>query len=254
MNIYTVQFDIQWHSPEANFRKIERLLEKKDLKNSIVVLPEMFNTGYTMHPEEVEGYAQITINWLKNFSYTNNCLITGSIPVNNEGKYFNRLYAFAHGNNVAIYEKRHLFSNAGEDKIYSAGNSIISTKYNGLSIRFAICYDLRFPVWLRNTELYDILIVVANWPAKRDKIWEILLKARAIENQATVVGVNRIGTDKNGFSYAGNSLIINAKGEILAKCNDNEAVCKINFDKKEQDGFREKFDTLKDADNFNIIL
>ncbi len=254
MKIFAVQYDIEWHNPEENFKKIETLLQNKALKGSLVVLPEMFNTGYTMKPAETVHTASLTSEWMSAFSATHGCLIAGSIPTEENGKYFNRMYVYAEGKKLAQYDKRHLFSNAGEDKIYSAGNSISVFEYGGMRIKAAICYDLRFPVWLRNTERYDLLLIVANWPAKRAAVWETLLKARAIENQAYVAGINRTGKDENGFVYNGGSMIIDAKGNILAKCTEDETVCETTVSKIELEEFRNKFDTLKDVDNFKIIL
>ena len=236
-------------------KKIINFLQHEHLQDSIVVLPEMFNTGYSLqYSDIVSSSMEITKQFMSDFSKKNKCLIVGSIPFKEGNKLYNRLLAYSNGKKIAQYDKRHLFSNANEDKLYSPGKEIIVFNYQNIKIKPAICYDLRFPVWLRNKENYDLLIIVANWPAKRLHVWETLLKARSIENQCFVVGVNRVGTDKNGFVYNGNSMFIDPKGKIIAKCTDKEEVCKVEFDKKELEEFRKKFDTLKDADNFNILL
>ncbi len=254
MKIFAVQYNIAWHNPEQNFKTIETLLQDKNLKGAIVVLPEMFNTGYTMHPELVYGFKDATLNWMSAFSAKHQCLLAGSLPVKENNKFYNRMYVYANGKKLAQYDKRHLFSNAGEDKTYSPGHSISTFEYKGFQIKAAICYDLRFPVWLRNQERYDLLILPANWPAKRLKVWRTLLTARAIENQSYVIGVNRTGIDNNGYEYHGNSMIIDAKGDILAQCTEDESVCEAEISKTDLEAFRHKFDTLKDADNFNILI
>jgi omega-amidase len=256
MNFFAVQFDIVWEKIQENLEKIERLLDNAgELKGGMIFLPEMFATGYTMKPSEVLEDVKVAIDWLKQFSRENNCLIGGSLPVFDNGKFFNRFYIYADGKELAIYDKRHLFSNAGEHKVYCGGNKIVTFEYNGWKVKPVVCYDLRFPVWLRNTEGYDLLVVVANWPAKRDEVWRLLLKTRAVENQAYVLGVNRVGEDGNGFEYAGSSVFVDAKGKIIADMENKEGVMAVrDVSKKELYEFRNKFDTLKDADKFNIIL
>ncbi len=256
MNFFAVQFDAVWEDVRGNFEKINALLEDEgDLNGSMIFLPEMFATGYTMRPERVVSKIPEVVERLKEFSREKNCLIGGSLPVYDDGKYYNRFYVFAEGEEVAVYDKRHLFSNAGEHKVYVAGNRIITFNYNEWKIKPVVCYDLRFPVWLRNAEGYDLLVVVANWPSKRDEVWRLLLRARAIENQSYVLGVNRIGTDGNGYEYSGSSVLIDAKGKIIADMKDKEGVLNVrNISKEELYDFRKKFDTLKDADNFKFEL
>ena len=148
-----------------------------------------------------------------------------------------------------------MFSNAGEHEVYAGGSKIVTFEYNGWKIKPVVCYDLRFPVWLRNTEGYDLLVVVANWPSKRDEVWRLLLRARAIENQSYVLGVNRVGTDGNGYEYSGSSILVDAKGKIIADMKDKEGVLSVrNVSKEDLYDFRKKFDTLKDADKFKVEL
>jgi len=255
MKVFAVQFDIKWEDIHYNLEKIESLLaEQTGLEGSAVFLPEMFATGYTMQPSKVVSGISIATGWLKEFSYKHKCLIGGSLPVEDNGKFYNRFFVFANGEEVARYDKRHLFSNAGEDKIYSAGDKEVVFSFGEWKFKIAVCYDLRFPVWLRNKENYDILVIVANWPCKRNEVWQTLLTARAIENQSIVTGVNRTGTDGNGFEYCGNSLIIDEKGKILGNIKQDEGVLSVTLDKEKLIQFRQKFDTLKDADKFNIVL
>ncbi len=253
MYILVVQYDVAWENPSANFSKIEQLIHGKNLQERFIVLPEMFATGYSMNVKQIAPMSNRIIDWMQNFSETNKCAIAGSVAIEENGKYYNRLYTFANGKCLVKYDKRHLFSNAEEDKVYSPGIKTKTFTYSDSKIKPAICYDLRFPVWLRNTEHYDLLYIAANWPAKRIAIWKLLLQARAIENQSFVIGVNRTGVDENHYTYSGASLVIDAKGQIILYCSQQECAQEVFLDKTDLDDFRTKFDTLKDADKFNFI-
>ena len=256
MNFFAVQFDVVWEDVSRNWEKIEALLEGEgDLDGSMIFLPEMFATGYTMKPDRVVGKIPEAVERLKEFSREKKCLIGGSLPAYDDGKFYNRFYVYAEGKELAVYDKRHLFSNAGEHKVYAGGNRPVTFDYNGWKVKPVVCYDLRFPVWIRNVEGYDLLVVVANWPAKRDEVWRLLLRTRSIENQSYVLGVNRVGTDGNGYEYSGSSVFVDAKGKIIADMKDKEGVLSVrNVSKEDLYDFREKFDTLKDADKFKIEL
>ncbi len=255
INFTILQFDILWENPEQNIKKIKEKIIEYEIKNTLLILPEMFTTGFTMDAENVfETMKGATICELKNISKTNNIAIIGSIIIKEHNNFYNRLL-YINENRIAKYDKKHLFKMAGEDKIYERGSEILEITHRNLRIRPLICYDLRFPVWSRNNTSYDVLIYIANWPEKRKTVWKQLLIARAIENQSFVIGVNRIGTDFNGLKYSGNSIIINEKGEIVYEALNKKEDCKtIKISKQEIDKFRNKFPVLEDKDNFNFLV
>jgi predicted amidohydrolase len=211
------QTDIIWEDIDANLnalsKKLEGMLEDVDA----VILPEMFVTGFTMRSrdlaEEMNGKS---ITWMQMASDRYNCAISGSLIIRYQDNYFNRFIWMDPGGKITTYDKRHLFSIGGEHKHYTPGKSNTIIEVNNFRIRPQICYDLRFPVWSRNTDNYDLLLYVTNWPAVRRDVWISLLKARALENQAYVIGVNRVGKDGMGIDYVGDSLAYNAKGQIIA--------------------------------------
>ncbi len=206
LKITIIQSELVWENSAQNrqvfLEKIKSISEVVDL----IILPEMFTTGFTMNPEKVaETMDGETIHWLKYLAKEKNTAITGSLIIKEGNKYYNRLVFVHPTGEIKTYDKRHTFTLAGEDKIYTAGNKKLIVAYKGWKICPMICYDLRFPVWSRNTDDYNLLIYVANWPKPRITAWSTLLKARAIENMSYVVGVNRIGADDNGHEYSGNS-------------------------------------------------
>ena len=189
-------------------------------KTDIVVLPEMFNTGFSMNPEKLsESPESETFDWMKNIAEKGNFGICGSYIVKENMKFFNRWIFVSPEKESWHYDKRHLFSMAREDKFFSSGKTRLIFSFRGVRISPFICYDLRFPVWSRNRNDYDLMIIAANWPESRREVWITLLKARAIENQCYVAGANRIGTDGEGIKYCGDSVIINPRGEIIASAN-----------------------------------
>lgn len=253
LHISCVQFDVSWESIKTNLSKIDALIN--GLETDLIVLPEMFSTGFSMKPERcAETMKGESISWMKKTAHEQNTAIMGSLIIAENGDYYNRLIFVYPKGEIEFYDKRHLFTLAGEDKVYTAGNSKMIVDYLGWKICPMICYDLRFPVWSRNTEEYDILLYVANWPKPRISAWDTLLKARAIENMSYVVGVNRIGEDGNNLSYVGHSQGIDMLGEPLRNHDySKEGVVQITLDKLTLESTRSKFQFLNDKDSFSII-
>lgn len=253
LRISILQTDTIWQNPAANRAKIEQHIPSKN-NTDILLLPEMFTTGFspqnTIYSESMSG---ATVEWMKKTAVNNNCAIAGSIIISENNTCFNRfIWAFP-DKNVEYYDKRHLFSFAGETKLFSKGEKRKIIQYKGWRILPQICYDLRFSVWSRNLADYDIAIYTASWPKQRIEIWNSLLVARAIENQIFVIGINRVGIDGNNIKYNGHSQIIAPTGEIVNKAQtDNETLLNdtLNYDTLEQ--WQQKFPALKDADKFDI--
>lgn len=235
-------------------QKIASIQEKAE----VVVLPEMFSTGFSMKPKELaETMDGETLQWMKRVAAERKIILTGSVIIEEEGNYYNRLIWMLPNGQYGVYDKRHRFAYAEEDKHYTAGNKRLIASVKGWKINLLICYDLRFPVWARQQAQpgemeYDLLIYVANWPERRAQAWKTLLQARAIENQSYVVGVNRVGDDGNDIHYSGESMVIDPLGEILYTKKDAEDIFTIELDKKHLDTVREKFPFWKDADDFTI--
>jgi predicted amidohydrolase len=255
MKISILQPDLAWEDKSANFRRIERLMSDIDPDTNIVILPEMFTTGFSMNPDKLfEKPLSETYRWLLNIAFKGKYGICGSYIVREKGRFFNRWIMVTPEGRSWSYDKRHLFVMSGEEKSYSRGTERVTLKFGDVRICPNVCYDLRFPVWSRNRNDYDLLINSANWPEARKDAWIALLKARAIENQCYVAGANRVGTDGTGISYCGDSIIINPKGEVLAAAQRNrECVITADISMKELSAFRKKFPVLKDADNFKLI-
>lgn len=252
LNVALIQEDLVWEDSYENLRLFEKYLPELD-KADLIILPEMFNTGFSMNPEKIaQGKRGVAVSWLKEKSIEQNCAMIGSIATEDNGKFYNRLCMSYPCTSVKTYDKRHLFRMGGEHEVYTAGTDNPVWPYFGWKIKGLICYDLRFPVWSRNTENYDLLIYVANWPAPRNEVWETLLKARAIENQCYVIGVNRVGEDGRGISYKGNSMVINARGEVMEQLDDNPGFISCSLSMSDLKVFREKFPVHMDADKFNV--
>lgn len=254
LKITVVQADLLWHDIAGNIAGFDKLLKNLDGPNDLVILPEMFTTGFTMKPdglaESMDGRA---VHRLLEWSALLNADITGSIIYGENGRYFNRLVWVKPDGRILTYDKRHLFRMAGEEKIYSDGQSILTVELAGWKIRPFICYDLRFPVWTRNLRLeYDIAVFVANWPASRSYHWKSLLVARAIENQCYVVAVNRTGTDGNGNYYSGDSSIVDYSGNVVFTRADAPCVKTFELSYGELVAYRESFPAWKDADMFTL--
>jgi predicted amidohydrolase len=253
MKVALIQSALAWENPIENrshlAQKITGFLEDVDL----IVLPEMFSTGFTMNPKAVAETMQgETIAWLQHMAKAKNAAITGSLVIQENGNYYNRLvFVFPNGD-IKTYDKRHLFSLAGEDKVYSAGKEKLIVEYKGFKICPLVCYDLRFPVFARNVENYDLLIYVANWPKPRVNAWDILLKARAVENMCYTIGVNRVGTDNNNHEYVGHSQAVDFLGNSLLEPQESEGVFIVTLDKNTMLETRQKLAFLEDKDDFTI--
>ena len=263
LSITTIQTNLIWEEKTANLRLLEQKIAGIEEKTEIVVLPEMFSTGFSMRAKELaETMDGETVDWMKRVSRENGIVLTGSIMIEEGGNYFNRLIWMLPNGQYGHYDKRHLFAFGKEDKYYSPGNKRLIASVKGWKINLLICYDLRFPVWARQAPPplgevgrgpeYDVLIYVANWPERRSHAWKTLLCARAIENQCYVVGVNRVGSDANNIYYSGNSLIIDPFGQVLYHMADEEDVNTVILQKDLLEEVRTKFPFWKDADSFNI--
>ncbi|MFW6327074.1 MAG: amidohydrolase [Bacteroidota bacterium] len=249
LDVAIVQPAIIWENIEENLNNYSLAIQP--LESDLVILPEMFNTGFTMNSgrlaEKMDGP---TIQWMKEISLNKNIALAGSLIIVENDKFYNRFVAVYCGEIVSIYDKRHLFRMGNENNNYSAGVDLGDFDLQGWRIRPLICYDLRFPVWSRNTGDIDLMIYVANWPAVRQEVWNILLKARAIENQVYVAGVNRVGKDGNEMEYVGGSVIIDPRGNLLQKADDTPCVINQKIDLESLNKFREKFPVQLDADKF----
>jgi omega-amidase len=259
LQVTTIQYDIFWEDVQHNLEKLTALLQQLPTQAQLVVLPEMFTTGFTMNPtglaEDMNGQ---TIAWMKAQAKTHRIILCGSIIIKENKHYYNRFISVMPNAQLAFYNKRHLFAKAGEHEAYTAGNKKIIIQANGLKILPVVCYDIRFPVWCKNTldangiPTYDVLLVVANWPSMRIMHWQQLLIARAIENQCYVVAVNRVGTDGNGHYYDGNSTIIDPMGNIIYTKKDVEDMFTTTITKTAIDTVRTQLPFLKDSDAFDI--
>lgn len=248
--ILGLNLDIEWENKNANFQKIE--IAFKDKKADLFLLPEMFATGFSMNAQKIADENEETLNWMKHFAKTKMAAIAGSVSVKENGKFYNRFYLVEPNGTVNFYDKRHLFSHSGEDKIYTSGARRTVIHYKGIRFLLQVCYDLRFPVFARNLSDYDVALYIANWPQKRVFAWEQLLKARAIENQAYVFGLNRIGKDAYNLEYTESSHCYFADGSEISVKNGHFITA--HLDMKQLITYREKFDTVKDRDDFFIRI
>lgn len=259
-----IQTDLVWENKFANLQQLEEKILQLPA-TEIVVLPEMFSTGFSMRPKDLaETMEGETLQWMKRVARQQKIILTGSIIIEDEGKYYNRLIWMLPNGQLGYYDKRHLFGFAGEQEKYASGNKRLIASVKGWKINLIICYDLRFPVWIRQQQgadiddktreaEYDLLICVANWPEKRVHAWKTLLMARAIENQCFVVAVNRVGTDGNGIYYSGNSMVINPLGEILVENVHENTALSLELTGEFLKETREKLPFLKDADQFLMM-
>jgi len=253
MKIALLQTQLYWENPKKNRNTFEKKMNALTEKVDLIVLPEMFTTGFTMNPEAVfETMEGETIQWLQTLAKSKNSAITGSLIIKENENFYNRLVFVFPSGKIQFYDKRHLFSLAGEDKIYTAGTNKLIVSYKGWKICPLICYDLRFPVFSRNVEEYDVLIYVANWPQVRINAWDALLKARAIENLSYVIGVNRVGEDANNYQYTGHTQALNFLGEYLLEPIENKGVFILELNKAELLLGRKKYNFLRDRDLFEL--
>jgi len=248
LKISGLQLDIVWKNIPENLQAIEAKL--RDQEADIFLLPEMFATGFCMDVEEIADDKNKILGWMKSFAMKKNAAVGGSVAVKENGRFFNRFYFVEKTGKVQVYDKRHLFSYAKEDQHYSAGKEKMVFEYLGWKILLQTCYDLRFPVFQRNRENYDIMLNIASWPDTRILAWKTLLKARAIENQCYVFGLNRTGTDGNTLFYSGESKCFFADGTEISEISKEFITADLNREKLQE--YRKKFPFLEDQDDFEI--
>ncbi|SFU58286.1 Predicted amidohydrolase [Pustulibacterium marinum] len=253
LKIAIVQTDLIWEAPQKNLENLYAKISNAE-KADVYVLPEMFTTGFTMNAKQfAESMEGVSVAWMKNLAREKQSVICGSLIINEEENYYNRFVWVLPSGEVSSYNKRHTFTLAGEHKVYQKGEELLLLDYKGWKICPLICYDLRFPVWARNTKEYDVLLYVANWPQKRIQAWDALLKARAIENMSYVVGVNRVGKDGNQIPYNGHSAIYNELGEQLI-FSEKEEILMYTLEKSTLEASRNHFKFLDDQDDFSIHI
>jgi predicted amidohydrolase len=252
LNVALIQTSLVWENPMVNLENISKKIESITNSVDLIILPEMFTTGFTMCPENTEvADGQKTVDWMVKVASKKNTAIAGSIVFSIGKSFCNRLFFIKPEGEIIYYDKRHSFTLSGEDKVYTSGVNKLIVNYKGFKIRPLICYDLRFPVWSRNVENYDVLIYVANWPKTRINAWDTLLKARAIENMAYCIGVNRVGVDKLGHEYPGHSAVYDVLGNALS-FSDTEEIIYATLTKEHITTNRAKFKFLDDKDNFTL--
>ncbi|GAA0872599.1 nitrilase family protein [Gangjinia marincola] len=254
LNIGIIQTNLHWENPKANRAMFTRIIMSINTTVDLIILPEMFTTGFSMNAKGLaEDPLGETFLWMKSIALKHDCAITGSYIVKENDKYYNRLLIVDQHGIVATYDKRHLFTLAGEHNTYTAGEERVVFELNGWKICPQICYDLRFPVWSRNDLAYDFLFYVANWPNQRIMAWDILLQSRAIENMSYVAGVNRIGTDANGYEHTGHSAVYDSLGkQISTSFNEKEGIQIVTLDKTHLQTTRKKLQFLEDQDTFRV--
>ena len=249
-----VQAQIDWNDPAANRERISRMLDSSKAPFDLAVLPETFTTGFLgdggTDDEDMNGP---TVAWMQAVATQHQCAVAGSVVICEDGDRFNRFLFVTRGGVLAQYDKRHLFSYGGEDDHYTAGKQRVIFEYLGWRINLQVCYDLRFPAWCRNRGDYDLMLLVANWPIRRIHHWSALLEARAIENQAWVLGLNRVGKDGNGLVYPGCSAVHGPMGETVLKLADEETTSLVEMDLDAVTQSRKRFPFLNDADEFDFL-
>ena len=251
LNITLVQTDNIWMNNLTNLENLDKQLN--NIKTDIIVLPEMFSTGFCMEPSKIaETMDGLSVLWMLKTAKRLNCAVCGSLSIQEKNKYYNR-FLFVTPNGIeATYDKKHLFTFGKEDEVYTPGKKLTTIHYKGWKIKPFVCYDLRFPVWSRNTNHYDLALYVANWPANRSFAWNSLLTARAIENMSYVVAVNRIGVDGNEIKYQGDSKVIDPLGETLIDLKESKTVRQISLKINHLEKVRDKFKFLEDKDEFKF--
>lgn len=260
LTVSLVQANLHWEDIAANLAMFDEKIDAIKERTEVIILPEMFSTGFSMQPEKLaqtmDGSA---VQWMKQKAKQKNAIITGSLIIEEEGQYYNRLIWMLPNGQFGTYNKRHRFGFAGEDNHYEAGDKRLIASVKGWKICLTVCYDLRFPVWSRNTikedgqPEYDVLVNVANWPERRNVPWKALLQARAIENQCYMIGVNRVGNDGNNIYHSGDTSLIDPVGEIIYQKAHDEDVFTYTLSRQHLDELRGKFPFMKDADRFMIL-
>ena len=255
LNVAIIQTNLVWENPIQNRLNFSKKINTITKDIDLIILPEMFTTGFTMNPNIVaENMEGVTVKWMKQIAKEKQAAITGSIVISENKEYFNRLLFVEPSGIIHQYNKRHTFTLAGEHLVYTAGKKHSIIEYKGWKINPLICYDLRFPVWARNTQDYDFLFYVANWPKPRIAAWDALLKARAIENMSYCIGVNRVGLDANNLEYPGHSIIYDLFGNVVEACKDNkEDVIIATLYKDHLKNYRQKLQFLNDRDSFTLM-
>jgi len=257
LHLTYIQSTLYWENIQANLAQFEELLWQMPEPTDLIVLPEMFTTGFSMNaPQLAEPMNLTTFKWMRQMAQQTGACITGSFIASENKKYYNRLLFMQPDGQYASYDKRHLFSMAKETEVYSPGAQNVEVTCKGWKIRPLVCYDLRFPVWSRNnaTQPYDLLIYVANWPKPRVSAWDVLLPARAIENACYTLGVNRIGDDGNGIPHVGHSQVVDFKGQQISYAGDAAGIYQVGLERAKLLRYREKFPVLNDADDFGLKL
>ncbi|MGI9542848.1 MAG: amidohydrolase [Cyclobacteriaceae bacterium] len=257
LNISLIQSELHWHSIEANLAMFEEKIWQLEGKSDVILLPEMFNTGFTMEVSLAEPMNSKTFRWMHQMASQTGALVLGSYIVKEQGQTFNRLLWMEPNGDFAYYDKRHLFRMAEEHQSFAEGTELLIKSWKGWNICPLICYDLRFPVWSRNRTdgdhpSYDLLIYVANWPQARVQAWDALLKARAIENACYTIGLNRVGTDGNNISYNGHSATYNFKGENVFDAGEQQGLHSFSIEYQSLMAYRKAFPVHLDADDFEI--
>lgn len=251
MKVALVQFDTRARANAENLQTAQRLLE--GVECDLALLPEMFATGYEINASAIAETKQgATLGWMTDMARSKGCAMVGTVAVRQQGKFYNRMYIVLPDGSHFYYDKRHLFSFAGEERHFEAGKERIIVEWKGVRIAPMVCYDLRFPAWSYLPGKVDLLLYSASWAASRIGAWDRLLPARAIENQTWAVGVNRIGTDSNGTPHNGHSAAYNPLGERVATCNEKESVVLVDVEPEKIASFRDKFRAWQDADNIEI--
>lgn len=255
LKIALIQSELHWENPEANLQMFTDKINSISDGVHLVILPEMFSTGFSMNPSRFsKGQGEKTLEWMKATAKKHDLAVTGSVIAKEGNKFYNRLYFVFPDGNFQVYDKRHTFTLAGEDQVYAAGKQKLVVEYLGWKICPLICYDLRFPVWIRNVEDYEVCIFVANWPERRQEAWDALLKARAIENMAYCIGVNRVGKDGNDVRYNGHSMVYDGLGSaLLPHPEETEKIIYANLEKQHIHKIRNSFKFLQDRDSFTLV-
>ena len=273
LRITLIQTDLHWENPEANRKMLEQKIRNLDKQGQVLLLPEMFTSGFSMRPELVAEEAEgPTFQWMKKLAAEKKMVLCGSMAIKENvesdssipPRYFNRLVWMLPNGHYGTYNKRHLFAYAGEDDHYTPGDRRLISSVNGWRINLQICYDLRFPVWARQSTTheermkgqaeYDILVYLANWPERRIQAWRSLLIARAIENQAYVIGVNRVGNDGNGIYHSGNSMVVDPLGEVVYEKANEEDIATVELSYEKLQDIRTRLPFLKDGDHFSLFV
>lgn len=255
LRLALVQTDLFWEDIPANLASLEEKIAAHETGADVIILPEMFSTGFSMEPEKLaEPLNLVTTRWMRQVALNTGALTIGSFIARDGARFFNRLMAVAPDGQYQYYDKRHLFRMSGENDIYTAGNELITVEWKGWKIRPLVCYDLRFPVWSRNsgTDPYDLLVYVANWPAARSFAWDTLLKARAIENLSYVAGVNRVGADNKGADHAGGSVVLDFLGQEMLNLKAESRIDTVDLSLQSLQDYRARFPAYLDADQFKI--